>query len=266
MVVWRYTMILLDTFLFATLVIFCYMTSIFILALVLKDNSIADIAWGPGFIIAAIAAIWYNRSFDLLQMIVLIMVSAWGLRLATRIFLRNRGRGEDPRYKKWRESWGKFFILRSYLQVFLLQGLILLVNVSPVLVIAASERSVPAWSDYIGIALWICGFLFETIGDYQLDAFMRDPASRGKIIDRGLWRYSRHPNYFGEVTMWWGIFIIALPGEMGWISVAGPAVITAMILFVSGIPMTERMMARHPGFEEYKKRTSVFIPWFPKKA
>ncbi len=259
-------MILLDTLFFSVSIVFFYMSALFILALFLKDNSIADIAWGPGFIIASASAVWFNESYYLPQAVVLFMVMLWGIRLGSRIFLRNRMRGEDPRYARWRKSWGRYFIIRSYLQVFLLQGLILLVNVSPVLVIAASGRKAIVWADLLGIALWTCGFLFEAIGDRQLDAFLKDPANRGRIIDRGLWRYSRHPNYFGEVVMWWGIFIIALSSEMGWVSVVGPLVITAMILFVSGVPVTERMMASRPGFEEYKKGVSVFIPWFPKKT
>lgn len=259
-------MILLETLLFTASIVLFYMSALFILALFLKDNSIADIAWGPGFIVASASAVWFNESYYCPQAVVFLMVTIWGMRLGIRILLRGRGRGEDPRYRKWRESWGRYFLIRSYLQIFLLQGVILLVNVSPVLVIAASGREAMVWSDFLGIAVWICGLLFEVIADYQLDAFRRDPANRGSIINRGLWRYSRHPNYFGEVVMWWGIFIIALSCEMGWVSIVGPLAITAMILFVSGIPMTERMMASRPGYDEYRKRVSAFIPWFPRKV
>lgn len=259
-------MILFETIVVVALVVLCYMTMLFFLALVLKDNSIADIAWGPGFIMAALTALCINRAFHPPQIIVFLLVTLWGLRLGIRIFLRNRGRGEDRRYRKWRESWGGFFIVRSYVQVFLLQGFILVLNSLPVLVITASGRKNLTWLDCIGIAVWICGFLFEAVGDHQLDAFVKNPANRGSIINSGLWRFSRHPNYFGEVIMWWGIFVIALSGDGGWMSVVGPLSITLMILFVSGIPMTERMMASKPGFAEYKKRTSVFIPWFPKKG
>lgn len=259
-------MILLNTIGYTALLVFGYMTALFFIALLVKDNSIADIAWGPGFIIATAFSMLINGAFDAPQMIVTFMVAIWGLRLGIRIFRRNRGRGEDPRYKKWRAAWGTWFIIRSYLQVFMFQGFILLVNVLPVMVLASSERYALIWSDYIGIAVWICGFLFETVGDYQLDAFIRNPGNRGRIISGGLWKYSRHPNYFGEVTMWWGIFIIAIPCEYGWVSLAGPLMITVMILFISGIPLTERMMASKPGFQEYKKRTSVFIPWFPREG
>jgi steroid 5-alpha reductase family enzyme len=106
---------------------------------------------------------------------------------------------------KFREEWGKFFVLRSYFQLFLFQGIILMLNITPVLLIMAGLRDGLGWSDYLGLAIWAVGFLFETVGDYQLDSFLKVPENRGTIIDRGLWRYTRHPNYFGEATMWWGI-------------------------------------------------------------
>jgi steroid 5-alpha reductase family enzyme len=258
-------MALIDTIGVASLVLFFYMTALFFLALIRHDNSIADVAWGPGFVAVAWITLYINEPFTLRQLIAAAMISVWGFRLAIRIHLRNRGKGEDVRYRKWRESWGEHFIIRSYFQVFVLQGFILLLNIFPVLVINTYDSGTPGFLDLLGVILWVMGFCFESISDWQLDRFMANPTNRGKIMDRGLWRYSRHPNYFGEVTMWWGIFILALSVPWGWISIIGPLTITATILFVSGIPMTEKLMEGNPAFAAYKKRTSIFIPWFPKK-
>ncbi len=255
----------LETIFWSAVVALSYMTVLFLLAMVRKDNSIADIAWGPGFIVVSWAALIMNGTYGARQLLVAGLVTVWGMRLAVRIARRNAGKGEDPRYRKWREEWGRYFVLRSYLQVFVLQGAILILNVMPVLLVMASDREAPVWSDYLGLVVWCVGFLFESVGDWQLDRFLADPANRGTIIDRGLWKYTRHPNYFGEATMWWGIFIIALSGDWGWVGVIGPLTITGTLLFVSGIPMTEKMMEKTPGWEEYKGKTSPFIPWFPKK-
>jgi steroid 5-alpha reductase family enzyme len=257
---------IISTIGYSAIIVFCYMTTLFVIAMIRKDNSVADVAWGPGFIVVSWAAILINASYGASQLLVALLVSVWGLRLGIRIFRRNRGRGEDPRYQKWRDDWGRHFVLRSYLQVFLLQGFILLLNVTPVMILmSASDKSL-IWFGYVGLAVWCIGFLFESVGDYQLDLFLKDPANRGIINDRGLWKYTRHPNYFGESTMWWGIFIIALDAPWGWVGVIGPLVITSMILFVSGIPMTEKMMEKIPGWEEYKRKTSAFVPLPPKRS
>jgi steroid 5-alpha reductase family enzyme len=248
------------------LIAFGYMTSLFVIAMIRKDNSVADIAWGPGFIVLTWSALLMNWSFGATQILVACLVTIWGLRLGIRIFRRNRGKGEDPRYEKWRRDWGKHFVLRSYMQVFILQGVILLLNLTPVMIIMSDAKKALTWPAYVGLAIWCIGFAFEATGDYELDRFLADPANRGTIIDVGLWRYTRHPNYFGESTMWWGIFFIALSVPWGWIGVIGPIVITSMILFVSGIPMTEKLMEKTPGWDDYKKRTSAFIPWFPRKT
>jgi len=252
-------------FIFASAVIFSYMTLLFILAQILKDNSIADIAWGFGFILAAVTVLVVHGDFAFRQLIVTALVAVWGTRLSLRIFLRNRGKGEDWRYKNWRREWGRWFVVRSYLQVFILQGLILIVNVSPVLIINTTGNTRLTILDVAGLFVWLLGFCFETVGDWQLDRFIKNPDSRGKILDTGLWRYTRHPNYFGEITMWWGIYLIALSVPFGWIGFVGPLLITLMIVFVSGIPMTEREMEKNPAFAPYRERTSVLVPWFPKK-
>jgi steroid 5-alpha reductase family enzyme len=257
---------ILETVGYAAIIVFGYMTTLFFIAMIRKDNSVADIAWGPGFIVVSWATLFINGSYNFTQFLTAALITIWGLRLAIRIYRRNRGKGEDPRYRKWREDWGKHFVLRSYLQVFIIQGFVLLLNVTPVMIIMSSTSGAVHWTAYAGLAVWCVGFSFESIGDWQLDRFLKDPANRGTIIDIGLWRYTRHPNYFGECTMWWGIFVIALGVPWGWVGVIGPIAITSTILFVSGIPMTEKLMEKTPGWEEYKKKTSALIPWFPKKS
>jgi steroid 5-alpha reductase family enzyme len=240
------------------------MTFLYLISIARKDNSIADIAWGPGFIITAAVVMLMQETFGARNFLLQALVTIWGLRLGIRIFLRNFGHGEDWRYKKWREEWGSLFYLRSFLQVFLLQGAILLVNAAPLVIANTTPGDILTWTDYAGLGIWILGFFFEAVGDYQLDRFIKDPANKGSIMDRGLWRYTRHPNYFGEVTMWWGIFMIGLGAPLGYLGIIGPTMITLMIVFVSGIPMTERAMDHDPAFQAYKKRTSALIPWPPR--
>jgi len=256
---------IVNSYLIGSATVAIYMTLLFILAVILKDNSIADIAWGPGFVLTAIIVMSYHGAFSAGNILVTALVAVWGVRLGTRIFRRNAGRGEDWRYRKWRQDWGRLFYLRSFLQVFMLQGVILLLNAAPVIIANSSPAGRPGVLTWTGTAVWLVGFIFESVGDVQLDRFVKNPSNRGKILDTGLWKFTRHPNYFGEVTMWWGIFIISLESPLGYIGIIGPAIITIMILFVSGVPMTERAMADDPLFRDYKKRTSVFIPWFPMK-
>jgi steroid 5-alpha reductase family enzyme len=240
------------------------MTALFFVAAKRKDNSIADIAWGPGFILVAVTTFFTTNDFVLRQILVVSLVTIWGLRLAIRIYRRNRGKGEDPRYTKWREEWGSSFWIRSYLQIFILQGFFMWLISLPVMYIMAESTGSLGWLDLVGLVIWVTGFLFESTADRQLDRFLSDKSNRGKILDRGLWRYSRHPNYFGEVLQWWGIFVIALNLSGAWWTVVGPLTITWLILFVSGIPLLEKSMKQNPAFQEYAKRTSVFVPMLPK--
>jgi steroid 5-alpha reductase family enzyme len=242
-----------------------YMTVWFVAALVKKDNSIADIAWGLGFVLVA-AVTFLRRGSLFLPLLVTALVAVWGARLALHILLRNRKRGEDPRYAAWRRSWGRSFVWRSYLQVFLLQGFFMLVISTPVILVN-TYRADPYAGKFAlaGFLLWCVGFFFEAAGDAQLARFKRDPANKGKIMDRGLWRFTRHPNYFGESLMWWGIFLLALGVPYGWTTVVSPLLITFLLVKVSGVPLLEKRYAGNAAFQAYAERTSVFIPWFPKQ-
>jgi steroid 5-alpha reductase family enzyme len=248
-------------------ILLVYMTAWFVVALVKKDNSVADVAWGLGFVMVAVVT-FLRRGSLFLPLLVTGLVAIWGLRLAGHILVRNRKRGEDPRYAAWRTKWGRSFVWRSYLQVFLLQGFFLLVISSPVVLVNTHRWVRPpgssvGWIWPAGLLVWCVGFFFEAFADAQLARFKRDPANRGKIMDRGLWRYSRHPNYFGESLMWWGIFLVALEVPGGWTTVVSPVLLTFLLLRVSGIPLLERRYAGNTEFQAYARRTSAFVPWFP---
>lgn len=255
-----------DYILGSALAVFIYMTVIFIIALVKKDNSVVDIAWGIGFILVALLTFFLEGGFEVRHILVTALVVIWGMRLAAHIFIRNRGRGEDFRYAQWRREWGKWFLLRSFFQIFMLQGLLMLIIAYPVMLVSYSQETGISFLDAAGFILWLLGFFFEAGGDYQLARFKRDPGNKGKIMKYGLWKYTRHPNYFGETAMWWGVFLIALSVWAGWTAIISPLLITVLLLKVSGVTMLEKKYVGNREFEEYARRTGAFFPWFPKKA
>jgi steroid 5-alpha reductase family enzyme len=242
------------------LILFIYMSSWFVFSLIKKRNDVADVAWGLGFVLLAWTAYFLSAETNTRGLMVNILVSIWGLRLAWYIHKRNKNKTEDYRYLAWRKAWGKYFYLRSYLQVYLLQGFLLFLIVLPVLIINKNSYLAFSWLDLVGLAVWLFGFYFEVVGDAQLARFIQNPNNKGKLMQSGLWAYTRHPNYFGEVTQWWGIWLLALVVPGGLVAIIGPMTITFLILKVSGIPMLEKKMAENPEFENYKKRVSMFIP------
>ena len=244
--------------------IWLYMSSWFIVSLIIKRNDVADIAWGLGFLLVALTTYPYS-SPSMLNTIATLLVCIWALRLSLHIYKRNKHRSEDYRYQEWRKAWGQLFYLRSYVQVFLLQGLLLLIIATPIILINNGVTRPLGWLEAFGIITWYIGFFFESVGDYQLSIFIKNPMNKGKILDTGLWKYSRHPNYFGEVTQWWGMWILSLTAPYGFFGIIGPLTITGLILFVSGIPLLEKKKAGNPDFEQYKQKTSMFIPLPPKK-
>ncbi len=250
----------------SALLIYVYMSVWFLIALLIKRNDVADIAWGLGFIVVAVYTfVVYGMQVDR-GLLVTALVTIWGSRLAWHIFKRNIHKSEDKRYAAWRASWGKWFVSRSYVQIFMLQGLLLLLIVTPVILINMFRGPLMlTLGDVIGLVVWIIGFYFESVGDRQLRQFLADPSKKGTVLSTGLWRYTRHPNYFGEVTMWWGIWIIALSVPYGIIGVIGPLTITFLILKVSGVPMLEKSMRENPMYDEYRRTTSVFFPLPPKQ-
>ncbi len=242
------------------LIVFVYMTAIFILALIVKDNSIVDIFWGLGFIVISLFSLLQTDFVSLKKIIVTSLILIWGLRLSIHILIRNRGHGEDFRYANWRQTW-KNFILRSYLQVFMLQGFFMLVIAWPVLYINNGTPEETGLIDVAGLLIFVAGFLFEAVGDYQLVKFRQNKENKGKIITTGLWQYTRHPNYFGEALLWWGIWLMAVPVVDGIYTIVSPVVLTILLRYVSGVPMLEKKYEGRPDWEEYKKKTPVFVPF-----
>ena len=255
---------LTNYFVFLGGVLFVYMNLWFVVSLLKKRNDVADVAWGLGFVLLAWVSYFSAGNVTLPGLVVSTMVTIWGVRLSLHIYTRNRIKPEDYRYKAWRDAWGKWFYVRSYAQVFILQGILLYAIALPVLLINNSADISFNSLVAAGMFVWVVGFLFESIGDLQLKRFIRNPENKGKLMTTGLWAYTRHPNYFGEVTQWWGIWLIALATPIGYAGVIGPLTITLLILKVSGVPLLEQKMAENPDFAEYKRRVSVFIPLPPR--
>ena len=246
----------------AALLILGYVTVWFIIGMFRKRNDVADIAWGLGFVLLCVF-FFFTRPFSTMAAIVYALIVLWGLRLALHIAWRSAGKPEDFRYRQWRDTWGRWFVLRSYLQVYVLQGCFMLLIAAPVLIAAEAASNRVHAMTIAGIALWAIGFVFEAVGDYQLSVFVKNKRNKVDIMQTGLWRYTRHPNYFGEVLLWWGIFLIVLPLPHGLWGIISPLTITFLLLKVSGIPMLEEKYADNPQFQDYKKRTSAFFPWQP---
>jgi steroid 5-alpha reductase family enzyme len=235
----------------------------FVFAVWKKRNDFADIAWGMGFVLIALIGGFLNPTIR--NIIITSMVVIWGIRLASHIGLRGLKKQEDIRYQKWRKEWGKYWVVRSWLQIFILQGFLILCVGASILITSRFDNSDLILINYVGIAIWLFGLIFEAIGDWQLIQFIKDPSNKGKIMQAGLWQYTRHPNYFGEVTLWWGLWLAIGGVPYFWLAIIGPITITFLILKVSGIPMLEKQFEGNKEFEQYKKTTNAFFPWFPKK-
>lgn len=245
------------------MLVFIYFFIFFILGTAVKNNSIVDIGWGIGFVVIAMYMFFKNLSSLMLpQIIITILVGIWGVRLFYHIIKRNFGKPEDFRYANWRKKWGKFVVVRSFFQVYMLQGLFMLLISLPVILVS---NTLNIYLLLFGVIIWIVGFVFEALGDFQLKMFLKEKNNKGKIMQSGLWKYTRHPNYFGEATMWWGIYIIAISSGSSILAIISPITITFLLVFVSGVPLLEKSMKSIEGYDEYAKKTSIFVPWFNKK-
>jgi len=242
-------------------VIFIFMNLMFFASLIFKRNDIADFAWGIGFIVVAFLNFILSKDFQQTKMILTFLVFLWGLRLTIYITIRNWGKKEDFRYKEWKEKWGKNIIFKSYVKVFLIQGIFMFLISLPFALYNRFDGGV-SFFGFIGLLIWVLGFYFETVGDLEMYFFKKDIKNKGKIIKEGLWKLTRHPNYFGEVTMWWGIWILTLGSTYWYLGLIGPLTITYLILKVSGIPMLEKKYEGNAEFEKYKKDTPSFFPKF----
>lgn len=238
-----------------------------LISLVYKNVTLVDSLWGLGFVLIAWITFGLTEGYTGRKVLIVVLTTVWGLRLSAHLSWRNWGKGEDPRYGGWRQAGGNRFWIISLFKVFLLQALFMWV-IALAIQYAQMSRTPAHFTrlDLMGLIIWMIGFLFESVSDWQLARFKTDPANRGKVMDRGLWAYSRHPNYFGECLIWWGIFLIALSTPHSWWTIISPFIISAVLLKMTGIPLTEKTIVdRRPGYREYIRRTPAFIPWFPKK-
>lgn len=260
-------------------VIWIYVTIGFVFAVLYKRNDIADVMWGGGIFLAsatAVATSGHTITSNPVAYYLCFLILIWSCRLTWQIGNRFTSKQkEDFRYAEWRRTWS-YFYLRSYMQVFLLQGFLMIVVAVVVPSVATLANDPTRYNKnvlIISTAIFVAGLICETVADFQLNAFVRAPQNKGKIMMTGLWKFSRHPNYFGEVTAWWGLFLIAsslsIQAEritnvpMLLFALLSPITITYLILNVSGIPMLEAKYVGNPEFDQYKQRTSAFIPWFP---
>jgi steroid 5-alpha reductase family enzyme len=249
------------------LMILGLMTLLWLLSLALKNSSIVDIFWGMGFVIVTWAAfLLTSEGFLTRKLLLTVLVTIWGLRLSFHILIRNWGKPEDFRYRAWRKEAGAAWWWRSFFKVFLLQGIILWMVALPLLAAQISARPAQLiWLDYLAVLLWLIGFFFEAAGDWQLARFKANPANKGKVLQTGVWRYTRHPNYFGDAAQWWAYYLIAASAG-GWWTVFSPIIMTILLMRVSGVTLLEKTLKEEkPGYKEYAETTSEFIPWFPRK-
>jgi steroid 5-alpha reductase family enzyme len=252
--------------LIAAITIMCVMVATWLLSLVLKNASIVDIVWGLGFVITSWVLALTIDGDSTRQILLAVMVGAWGLRLGGYLAKRNIGHGEDWRYKAMRKKKGARFGLISLVTVFGLQGVLMWVVSLPVMFGNSDATPGVGPLAVIGVMVWAVGLSFEAVGDWQLAKFKKDPNNAGKVMQTGLWSLTRHPNYFGDALLWWGIGIVGAETGTGVVGFIGPVVMTVFLLRVSGVPMLERsLMKRREGYAEYAARTSAFIPRPPKR-
>lgn len=250
----------------AIISVFIYFVVLFILGQRLNDNSIVDIGWGGSFMVIAVSLVLTSETLTTPQLIQLILVILWGMRLVIHLGKRNIGKPEDYRYQAMRQRWGDNRPrLQAFLKVYMLQMLFSMIISVPIIAAGVYEGDYNQTILWIGIIVFFLGYLFETVADYQLKRFKETPANKGKLITTGLWRFTRHPNYFGEAVLWWGIYVVALSYIGLWWTFIGPLTITLLLRYVSGVPLLEKKYAGREDFEAYKRKTSVFIPMIPKK-
>lgn len=253
-------------FLIAGAIILAYMFVLWPASLALRNSSIVDIFWGLGFVVAAWAYHVLAPQVTDRAWLLLAIVTLWGFRLSLYVLWRNWGKPEDFRYAKWRAESGGRWWWKSLFQVFLLQGLLLWIVSAPLLAaqLGSAARSL-TWLDGIALGVWLIGFSFESVGDYQLARFRADPTKKGTVLQTGVWRYTRHPNYFGDAAQWWGYYLLALAAG-GWWTIFSPLLMTTLLVRVSGITLLEKTLVESkPGYREYVESTSAFIPWFPRE-
>lgn len=243
--------------------LFVYMTAWFLVARWRQRLDTVDIAWGFGFVLAAWAAVILQPSFR--SYVIAMLVTFWGLRLAAHIYKRSRIKKEDPRYTEIASKWKGNFWLRAYVSIFLLQGLLVWIISLPIVMATGRQLDGLNWLTTVGAIFWVVGFGIESVADYQIARYLRQK-NRPKVMQTGLWKYSRHPNYFGELLLWWGIGVIALQASYGWVGLIGPLVLSILIIFISGIPPIEKRRSKDSSYRAYQRSTSALILLPQKKS
>jgi steroid 5-alpha reductase family enzyme len=237
---------------------------LWIASVIKKDVSIVDPWWSMAFLLITTRTM-LATGVSSGQVLVLVLVAAWALRLWLHLLIRSRGKPEDPRYTAFRKHYGsERYWWISFFQVFVLQGVLATMISLPLQVVEASPHAIGV-TEVLGGALFLVGFIFEWIADRQLQAFRDDPSRRGQVMDSGLWRYSRHPNYFGEALLWWGFWLCSLAVPSGWLTFPAPALMTFLLLRVSGVKLLDKHLSRtKPAYAEYIRRTPAFVPGRPR--
>lgn len=240
--------------------ILTYVSILYIISLILNNWSIIDIAWGPGFFIIALVSSFNSEGFNINSIIMLSMIALWAFRLSWHIGLRNIGKGEDFRYRNWRKKWIPYPNIQAFFRVFLLQGAIMFIVSLPIQInFLSNSESYNLFHHIPGILIFILGFVLEVLADWQLKSFKDDPNNKGRLIQKGLWSISRHPNYMGEITLWWGIGFYALPFESGWLALIGPLCIHLIMRYIS-IPVLEEKWEKRDDWNSIKNKTPILFP------
>jgi steroid 5-alpha reductase family enzyme len=247
-------------------IIIIIMAVLWLISVLIRNVSIVDIFWGTGFIVASVFYFIKSDGFETRKIILLLLTAVWGFRLSGYLAWRNRGKGEDFRYRQFRARYGETrYWWISFFQVFLLQGTLMWLISSTLLGAMSGVHKSLNLFDYLGMLLWFIGFIFEAGGDLQLSNFKSDASNRGKVLDKGFWRYTRHPNYFGDSAVWWGYGMFCI-GSGSYLPALGSVLMTALIIKVSGVVLLEKTLSEQkPLYRDYIKKTSAFFPWFPGK-
>lgn len=255
-------MTFVEVFLAAGGAILLMMVTLWIISVAITNVSIVDIFWGLGFVLAGIIYYFLSDGHETRKTLILILLTIWGFRLSIYLAMRNIGKGEDFRYKEFRRNYGeKRYWWISFFQTFLLQGVLMWIISLPILaaMFYGADKDF-GWLDLIASCIWIIGFLFESGGDIQLAIFKKNPANKGKVLNTGFWKYTRHPNYFGDASVWWAYALFAIAAGSYW-PIVGSLIMTFFLIKVSGVALLEKTLSEtKPQYHEYIRRTSSFFP------
>ena len=254
-------------FLYALTSILLCVIILWLISIPLRNVSIVDIFWGLGFVIVNGIYFYFSEEVFLRHILIFFLVTIWGLRLSLYLAHRNIGKGEDFRYQEFRRHYGEHrYWWFSFFQVFLLQGFLIMIVSLPLFGVNFYTRSNELiWLDFLALTVWVIGFIFEVLGDFQLAKFKRNPDNKGKVLDKGLWKYTRHPNYFGDTLIWWSYALFSIASGGYW-CILGSVLMTFLIVKVSGVALLEETLKdKKPEYQDYIRKTNSFFPWIPKK-